>query len=41
MAGLFDAPPLGKWEIHGPDAVEFLDRFYLNDLTTLKPMRAR
>lgn len=40
-AGLFDASPLGKLEIHGPDAVEFLDRFYLNDLTTLKPMRAR
>jgi sarcosine oxidase subunit alpha len=40
-AGLFDASPLGKLEIHGPDALEFLDRFYLNDLTTLKPMRAR
>lgn len=32
---------LGKLEIHGPDAAEFLDRFYLNDLSTLKPMRAR
>ena len=41
QAGLFDASPLGKLEIHGPDAVDFLDRFYLNDLTTLKPMRAR
>ncbi len=40
-AGLFDASPLGKLEIHGPDAVEFLDRFYLNDLTTLRPLRAR
>jgi sarcosine oxidase subunit alpha len=40
-AGLFDASPLGKLEIHGPDALEFLDRFYINDLTTLKPMRAR
>ena len=41
QAGLFDASPLGKLEIHGPDAVDFLDRFYLNDLATLKPMRAR
>ena len=40
-AGLFDASPLGKLEIHGPDSLEFLDRFYINDLTTLKPMRAR
>lgn len=40
-AGLFDGSPLGKLEIHGPDALEFLDRFYINDLTTLKPMRAR
>jgi sarcosine oxidase subunit alpha len=40
-AGLFDASPLGKLEIRGPDALEFLDRFYLNDLSTLKPMRAR
>jgi sarcosine oxidase subunit alpha len=40
-AGLFDGSPLGKIEIHGPDALEFLDRFYINDLTTLKPNRAR
>jgi sarcosine oxidase subunit alpha len=40
-AGLFDGSPLGKIEIHGPDALEFLDRFYINDLTTLKPYRAR
>jgi sarcosine oxidase subunit alpha len=40
-AGLFDTSPLGKIEIHGPDALEFLDRFYINDLTTLKPHRAR
>lgn len=39
--GLFDGSPLGKIEIHGPDALEFLDRFYINDLTTLKPHRAR
>ncbi len=40
-AGLFDASSLGKIEIHGPDALDFLDRFYINDLTTLKPLRAR
>lgn len=40
-AGLFDGSPLGKIEIHGPDAIEFLDRFYINDLATLKPHRAR
>ncbi len=40
-AGLFDGSPLGKIEIHGPDAIEFLDHFYINDLTTLKPHRAR
>jgi sarcosine oxidase subunit alpha len=40
-AGLFDGSSLGKIEIHGPDALEFLDRFYINDLETLKPLRAR
>jgi sarcosine oxidase, subunit alpha len=40
-AGIFDASSLGKIEIHGPDALDFLDRFYINDLTTLKPLRAR
>ena len=40
-AGLFDGSPLGKIEIQGPDAIEFLDHFYINDLTTLKPHRAR
>jgi len=40
-AGLFDGSSLGKIEIHGPDALEFLDRFYISDLTTLKPLRAR
>src|SRR5262249_18308714 len=34
-AGLFDGSSLGKIEVHGPDALEFLDRFYINDLTTL------
>jgi sarcosine oxidase subunit alpha len=40
-AGLFDGSPLGKIEIHGPDALTFLDRFYINDLIALKPWRAR
>lgn len=40
-AGLLDYSPLGKIEVHGPDALEFLNRFYINDLTTLKPGRVR
>jgi sarcosine oxidase subunit alpha len=39
--GLFDASPLGKIELIGPDALEFADRFYINNLATLKPGRAR
>ncbi len=39
--GVFDASPLGKLEVHGPDAREFLDRFYINDLATLQPGRVR
>jgi sarcosine oxidase subunit alpha len=39
--GLFDASPLGKIEVHGPDALEFLDRFYLNTITSLTPGRIR
>lgn len=39
--GLFDASPLGKIEIVGPDAREFLDRFYVNNLATLAPQRIR
>jgi sarcosine oxidase, subunit alpha len=40
-AGLLDGSTLGKIEIHGPDALTFLDRFYINNLLTLKPGRAR
>lgn len=40
-AGLFDGSPLGKIEVQGPDALEFLDRFYINNLKTLKPGRVR
>ena len=39
--GLLDYSPLGKIEVHGPDALDFLNRFYINDLSTLKPGRAR
>jgi sarcosine oxidase subunit alpha len=39
--GLFDGSSLGKIEIQGPDALEFLDRFYINNLKTLTPGRVR
>ena len=39
--GLFDASSLGKIEVEGPDALEFLDRFYINNLKTLQPGRVR
>jgi sarcosine oxidase, subunit alpha len=39
--GLYDASPLGKIELVGPDALKFADRFYINDLTTLKAGRVR
>lgn len=40
-AGLLDYSPLGKIEVRGPDALDFLNRFYINDLATLKPGRVR
>jgi sarcosine oxidase subunit alpha len=39
--GLYDASPLGKIELIGPDALQFADRFYINNLMTLKADRAR
>jgi len=39
--GLFDGSPLGKIEVKGPDAAEFLDRLYLNNMLSLPPGRAR
>ena len=39
--GLLDASTLGKIEIKGPDAAEFLDRVYTNTFSTLKPGRCR
>jgi sarcosine oxidase subunit alpha len=40
-AGVFDASPLGKIEVTGPDAGAFLNRFYVSNLSTLKPGRVR
>jgi sarcosine oxidase subunit alpha len=39
--GLFDASPLGKIEVIGPDAAEFLDFIYYNTVSTLKSMSCR
>jgi sarcosine oxidase subunit alpha len=39
--GLFDASPLGKIEVVGPDAGRFLDRIYANTMSTLAVGRAR
>lgn len=40
-AGVFDASSLGKMEVSGPDAREFLGRICINDLTSLSPGRVR
>ena len=39
--GLLDASTLGKIEIKGPDAAEFLDRMYTNMFSTLKIGKCR
>lgn len=39
--GMFDASTLGKIEIVGPDAAEFLNRMYTNPWTKLAPGRCR
>jgi sarcosine oxidase subunit alpha len=39
--GLLDASTLGKIEVVGPDAAEFLDRLYTIDVTSLAPGRCR
>jgi sarcosine oxidase subunit alpha len=39
--GLFDASTLGKIEVVGPDAVEFMNRLYINNWSTLKVGRSR
>ena len=40
-AGLLDYSPLGKLEVRGRDAREFLNRVYVNNLLTLRPGFAR
>ena len=40
-AGLFDASTLGKIEVVGPDAAEFLNRLYTNPWTKLEVGRCR
>lgn len=39
--GFFDGSPLGKIEVKGPDAGEFLNRIYVNNVLSLKPGRIR
>ena len=40
-AGLLDASPLGKLEVYGPDAAEFLDLMYVGTMSNLNPGQAR
>ena len=39
--GLFDASPLGKIELYGPDAADFLDLMYVGTMSTLAIGQAR
>jgi sarcosine oxidase, subunit alpha len=39
--GVFDCSSLGKIEITGPDAAAFIGRFYISNLSTLKPGKVR
>jgi sarcosine oxidase, subunit alpha len=39
--GIFDASTLGKIEVVGPDAAEFMNRMYINSWTKLQPGRCR
>ncbi|GGH21036.1 sarcosine oxidase subunit alpha [Alsobacter metallidurans] len=39
--GVFDASTLGKIEVVGPDAAEFMNRLYTNPWTKLEPGRCR
>ncbi|MBV9344559.1 MAG: (2Fe-2S)-binding protein [Gammaproteobacteria bacterium] len=41
QAGLFDGSPLGKLEVYGPDAAEFLDLMYVGTLSNLGIGQAR
>ena len=39
--GVFDNSAIGKLEVRGADAAEFLNRVYMNNVLTLKPGHAR
>lgn len=39
--GIFDGSPLGKIEVSGRDAAEFLNRLYVNNVLTMKPGKSR
>jgi sarcosine oxidase subunit alpha len=39
--GIFDNSPIGKIEVRGPDAAEFLNRFYVNNVPSLAIGKAR
>ena len=39
--GIFDASPIGRIEVSGPDAREFVNRFYVSNLKTLRAGRIR
>jgi sarcosine oxidase subunit alpha len=39
--GIFDNSPIGKIEVKGPDAAEFLNFIYMNNALTLKTGKAR
>jgi len=39
--GLFEGSPLGKIEVKGPDAAEFLNRIYVNNALSLAPGKVR
>jgi len=39
--GVFDNSPIGKLEVRGPDAAEFLNRLYINNVHSLAPGRVR
>ena len=39
--GIVDVTSLGKIDVQGPDATEFLERVYANNFATLKVGRAR
>jgi sarcosine oxidase subunit alpha len=41
QVGLFDASPLGKIEVFGPDAADFLDLMYVGTMSTLSVGQAR